>query len=122
MGDKEKRDMETITYVPVSKKIKWSVPEKNLNKDSYDLIGHINVILEYIIINTLQYNKLTSVDDILERLVNVYFDDDDPEKEIHIDLPMIDNICDALCSNNGVLIKLVKNNKNYYKLNHKNYL
>ena len=35
----------------------------------------------------------------------------------------IENICDALCTRNGVLIKLKKNNGSFYKLNfHENLL
>ena len=113
--------MDTITIVPASQMINWAGREKKLNKEAYDLIGQINIILELIIINTLQYNKLTIGEEILEKLVSVYFEKD-PKIEIDIDLEMIDNICNALCMDNGVLIKLVKNNTSYYKLNHKKYM
>ena len=113
--------MEIMTIAPASQKIKWAVHEKKLSKEAYDLIGQINIILELIIINTLQYNKLTIAEEILEKLVSVYYDKD-PKMEIDTDLEKIDNICNALCRENGVLIKLVKNSTNYYKLNHKKYM
>ena len=112
--------METITIAPASQKLKWGGREK-LSKEAYDLIAHINIILELIIINTLQYNKLTIAEEILEKLVSVQFEKD-PKMEIDADLETIDNICNALCAENGVLVKLVKNNTNYYKLNHKKYM
>jgi len=113
--------MEIMTIAPASQKIKWGGHEKKLNKEAYDLIGQINIILELIIINTLQYNKLTIAEEILEKLVSVQFEKD-PKMEIDADLDTIDNICNALCAENGVLVKLVKNNTNYYKLNHKKYM
>jgi hypothetical protein len=112
--------METITIAPASQKLKWGEREK-LSKEAYDLIAHINIILELIIINTLQYNKLTIAEEILEKLVSVQFEKD-PKMEIDADLETIDHICNALCTENGVLVKLVKNNTNYYKLNHKKYM
>ncbi len=113
--------MESITIAPASKKINWVGHEKKLNKEAYDLIWQINIILELIIINTLQYNKLTIGEEILEKLVSVSYEKD-PKMEFDIDLETIDNICNALCVDNGVLIKLVKNDTSYYKLNHKKYM
>jgi hypothetical protein len=113
--------MESITIAPAPRKIKWPGKEGKLNKEAYDLLGQINTILELIIINTLQYNKLTIGEEILEKLISVHYVKS-PEMEIDIDLERIENICNALCADNGVLVKLVKNNTNYYKLNHKKYM
>lgn len=115
--------MEPITITPTTKKINWSPRETKLTDKSYSLISHINFILEQIIINTLQYNKLTSADEIFEKLITVH-NETVPELEIDIDLDLdtVENICQSLCMNNGVLITLIKNNMSYYKLNHKNYM
>lgn len=113
--------MEQITITPTAKKVNWSPRETKLTDKSYSLISHINFILEQIIINTLQYNKLTSADEIFERLITVR-NETVPEVEIDIDLDTVENICQSLCMNNGVLISLIKNNMSYYKLNHKNYM
>jgi hypothetical protein len=75
--------------------------------------------LELIIINTLQFNKLTSAEEIYEKLILDY---SEHEQENVIDIDTIENICQELCNNNGVLIKLTKNNTWLYKLNHKNYM
>ncbi len=113
--------MEEITITRTAKKIKWPVREKKLTENSYSLINRINIILELIIINTLQFNKLTSVEEIFEKLVTVQ-NENNPDMAIDIDLDAVENICQALCMNNGVLINLVKNNTCYFKLNHKNYM
>jgi hypothetical protein len=113
--------MESMTLTPVSKRVKWIEGEKKLNVEAYELINHINIMLELIIVNTLQFNKLTQADEILEKLLAVYYETE-TQADLNINIETIDNICNALCENNGVLVKLVKKNINYYKLNHKNYM
>jgi hypothetical protein len=71
-----------------------------------------------IIRNTLKFNKLTSSNEIYENLIafqNIQIEESDSENAIDIDT--IENICDTLCVNKGVLIKLKKNNECFYKLN-----
>lgn len=113
--------METITLTSASKSIRYDVIEKKMNDEAFTLIRHINFILEMIIINTLQYNKLTSAEEIYEKMIAEY-PDKQLELENEIDSGVVDNICHELCNNNGVLIKLTKNNMRFYKLNHKNYM
>jgi len=105
----------------VSKSIKHAEEQKKLSGEDVTLIRHINLILEFIIINTLQFNKLTSAEEIFEKLITDYAENQS-EIENDIDVVSIDEICQELCNNNGVLIKLVKNNVFFYKLNHKNYM
>jgi hypothetical protein len=109
--------MESIILSPVPKS-KNTGHERELKEEDYSLIRYINFILELIIINTLQYNKLTSSEEIFEKLVA----DSISSSDAGIDIVTIENICQELCSNNGVLIKLKKNNICFYKLNHKNYM
>ncbi len=113
--------MDELTITRTSKKINWAGREKILTEQSFYLINCINFILELIIINTLQYNKLTSIDEIFNNTVKTHTEIN-PDGESDIDIETVENICQALCMNNGVLVNLVKNNISYYKLNHKNYM
>jgi hypothetical protein len=110
--------METMTLPQTSEKIKYA-EESKLSREAHSIIRHINFILELIIINTLQFNKLISAEEIYEKLILDY---SEHERENLIDINIIENICQELCNNNGVLIKLRKNNIWLYKLNHKNYM
>ena len=110
--------METMTLNQPSEEIKY-VQEKKLSEQAHVLVKHINFILEQIIINTLQFNKLTSAEEIFEKFIADYTVN---ELENTIDSMKIEDICQELCNNNGVLIKLTKNNTWLYKLNHKNYM
>lgn len=110
--------METMTLPQPSEGIKYA-GERKLSVEAHSIIRHINFILELIIINTLQFNKLTSTEEIYEKLILDY---SEHEQENVIDIDTIENICQELCNNNGVLIKLTKNNIWLYKLNHKNYM
>lgn len=113
--------METVAMSLVSKSMKQAGEQKKLSGEDVMLIRHVNLILEFIIINTLQFNKLTSAEEIFERLLTDYTEGQS-DMENEIDAECIDEICQELCNNNGVLIKLVKNNMFFYKLNHKNYM
>lgn len=112
--------MESIIYTPIRKKTKWSGRVKTLNDKSYSLIFNINFILEMIIGSTLQFNKLTSANEIYESFMAIH-NETDPDIKMELDIDTIDNICRALCANDGVLIKLEKNDQSYYKLNNKYY-
>lgn len=112
--------MESINDMLAYKGINWSRSVNKLNSKEYLLIGNINIILGIIIKNILQLNKLTSADEIyedLDPLQNNRFPEIKSENGACIKL--IENICKALCINNGVLVKLEENGKNYYKLNFK---
>lgn len=112
--------MGTMTFIPIYKRTRWPVRKEKLDGKLYSVINNINfLILELIIRNTLNYNKLTSADEIYENLTvckNATFTGLDIEIEIDVD--SIISICDALCSNKGVLIKLKKNDECFYKLNY----
>jgi hypothetical protein len=115
--------MESITFVPTYKKIKSSSLGKKLMVKEYSLINNINIILELIIRNTLKFNKLTSTDEIYDNLTGLHDNTvSDLERESEADINTIEKICDIFCENNGVLIKLKKNDECFYKLNyHQNF-
>jgi hypothetical protein len=70
-------------------------------------LNKVNQILEVVIRNTLQLNKFTTIDEIFESL------------HMSIDLYTIENICEAMTENDGILIKYVNRSKVCYKLNGK---
>ena len=112
--------MGTMTFIPIYKRTRWPVRKEKLDGKLYSIINNINfLILELINRNTFKYKKLTSADEIYESLIihkNATFTGLDIE--IEIDVETIISICDALCSNKGVLIKLKKNDEYFYKLNY----
>ena len=95
--------------------------QRILSDKEYSLINQMNNILELVIMNTLQFNKLTSAEEILDKLIYVH-DENSTDQEFDMDIDTVENICQLLCTKNGILIKLVKNNVNFYKLNHQNYV
>jgi hypothetical protein len=110
--------METITFIPTQNKIRWNGPGRKLNGKLYSIISNVNNILELIIRNTLKFNKLTSSDEICEYLF-ILRNGSVTDQNIDLDAESIENICNTLCLNKGVLIKLKKNNQSFYKLNYK---
>jgi hypothetical protein len=113
--------MDTQTLITQSKRTRLLGVKRILTDKENSLINQMNVMLDLIIMNTLEFNKLTSAGEIMEKLSFVH-EETFREQDFDWDTDTIENICQMLCSNNGILIKLVKNNVNYYKLNHKNYL
>lgn len=112
--------MGSINDTPAYKGINWSRRLNKLNAKEYSLIGNVNIILEVIIKNTLKFNKLTSAEEIYEDMISVQNDKVlEIESNKKVDITSIENLCEALCMNNGVLIKLETNGKSYYKLNYK---
>ncbi len=83
------------------------------------LINSINHILEVVITSSVKFNKLTSAEEIQEKLSS-YIEDGSIDKNNckDLDLEAVKFICDAFCADKGVLVKLKKNNETYYKLNH----
>jgi hypothetical protein len=115
--------MDPITLTKHTKRSRLLGTKRVLSVKEYSLINQLNVILELIIMNTLEFNKLTSTGEIMEKLTFIYVESiNENEFELDIDIDTIEDICQLLCNNNGLLIKLVKNNVNYYKLNTKNYM
>ena len=111
--------MEATTLNPTYNRIKWSGRDEEFSNKSNNIINTVNFILELIIKNTIQYNKFTLTDEIYERIINI---SNETKQVIDTDIYMIENICEALSANNGILIKLTKNKLNYYKLNHIDYV
>jgi hypothetical protein len=118
---KPEKFMDTQTLIAQSKRTRLLGVKRILTDKENSLINQMNVMLDLIIMNTLEFNKLTSAGEIMEKLSFVH-EETFREQDFDWDTDTIENICQMLCSNNGILIKLVKNNVNYYKLNHKNYL
>jgi len=114
--------MDPITLTRHTKRGRLLGTKRVLSDKEYSLINQMNVMLELIIMNTLEFNKLTSAGEIMEKLTFIYEESNENEFEMDIDIDTIENICQLLCNSNGLLIKLVKNNVNYYKLNTKNYM
>ncbi len=98
-----------------------TLPERKriLTDKEYELINQISEILGLVIMNTLEFNKLTSAQEIFEKMIYVH-DEKNSGQDLDIDLETVENICQLLCSNRGILVMLVKNNVAYYKLNHNN--
>ena len=110
--------METFKNIELhNNNLYWSYKQK-LNDKENSLIWSINYILELIIKNTLTYNKLTSAGEIHESLT-LFLNESPQEQDDKYAISSIENICDALCENNGVLKKYEINVKKYYKLNYK---
>jgi len=110
--------METLTYISTDNRAKLAGRGKKLNDKSYSLITKINLILEPVIRNTLKFNKFTSVDEIYDNLIALQNSTvSDLDIEMDLSLGTIENICDALSANKGVLIKLRSNDESLYKLN-----
>lgn len=111
--------METITFVPNCNKTRKSGDEKKLSSRESSFIANINLILELIIGNTLMFNKLTSAEDICKGISFLTAErSPGPGSDREFDTSQIETLCDALCLKNGILIKLERNGKSYYKLNH----
>ena len=111
--------MEATTLTPTYNRIKRSGRDEEFTSKSNNIINTVNFILELIIKNTIQYNKFTLTDEIYERIINI---STETKQVIDTDINTIENICDTLSGNNGILIKLTKNKLNYYKLNHIDYV
>lgn len=115
--------MDPITLTSRTQRTKLLGTKRILSDKEYSLINQLNVLLELVIMNTLEFNKLTSAGEIMEKLAYEYEEKNiDNDFDFDMDIDTVENICQLLCNNNGLLIKLVKNNVNYYKLNHKNYM
>jgi hypothetical protein len=111
--------MGSIKFIPTQKRIRWPGRGKILNNKTYALIANINFILEMIIRNTIKFNKLTSADEIYENLMSVLSNGAaNPAVVYEMDVITIIDICDALCGEKGVLIKLKKNDESLYRLNY----
>ena len=108
--------MDPITLTPTAMRTNLLERKRILSDNEYSLISQINVMLELVIMNTLEFNKLTSTQEILDKLIYVH--ENTPDQDFGMDIDTIENICQLLCMNHGILIKLVKNDVNYYKLNH----
>ena len=110
--------METIKFIPNYNRNRNSFGRNMLKYGKAAIISDFNIILELVIRNTLKYNKLTSVDEILD---SIAFQNVEKKPgtvpEYGIDINSIKNLCDALCVNNGVLIKFEKQGMSYFKLN-----
>lgn len=113
--------MDKIIVAPSVKRSGLPGTQRILSDKEYTLINQMNNILELVIMNTMQFNKLTSAEEILDKLIYVH-DENSTDEEFDLDIDTIENICQLLCTRNGILIKLVKNNVNFYKLNHQNYV
>ena len=113
--------MDKITIAAPVKRSGFTGRQRILSDKEYSLINQMNNILELVIMNTLQFNKLTSAEEILDKLIYVH-DENSTDQELDLDIDTVENICQLLCTKNGILIKLVKNNVNFYKLNHQNYV
>jgi hypothetical protein len=112
-------DMESITFKPTYRRTSSDLNEKKLNSKTYSLISKINFVLEIIVRNTLKFNKLTSPEEIFERYL-AQNESTDAISDIitDLDIDQIKKICDAMCKTKGVLVKLSKNEENFYKLNY----
>lgn len=111
--------METITFIPNRDKTRKSVGGRRLNYEESSIINEISTILKLVLRNTLKFNKLTCADEIYNEIAffnNNVVNGIEPDKEV--DLNSIRILCNALCMNNGVLIKIEKNGKSYFKLNY----
>jgi hypothetical protein len=84
---------------------------KGLSDNSFKLINDINYILALIISDTIKYNKFTTVKEIMNS-----------QNIVYRDANTIEYICEALCLNEGVLMKFINGNKISYKLNNKLYM
>ena len=111
--------METMTFTPNYDALKQSSHRiYKLNGKEHSFISNINLILELIIKNTLKFNKLTSSDEIYDSLMSLTNNDNsDLNKNYEMEVNWIESICDILCANNGILIKLQKKDECFYKLN-----
>lgn len=85
--------------------------ERSLKNYSFLLLHNVNQILEIVIRNTLQLNKFTTIDEIRE---NIHM--------VTVDTPSIEDICDTLSQNDGLLIKYIHKDKVSYRLNSKVYM
>jgi hypothetical protein len=110
--------METITFIPNYHKIRWSGNGEKASISTTSFLTPVNLILELVIRNTLKFNKLTSAEEIYEGIMVRTEGDTEYEREEKIDINSIENICEVLCRNSGVLLKLERNGKRYYKLNY----
>lgn len=92
---------------------------KKLSTNEICLINSINLILEVVITSSVKFNKLTTAEEIQEKL-SAYINEGSPDKYgcKDLDIESIKFICDAFCVEKGVLLKMKKNNECYYKLNH----
>lgn len=112
--------METITFKPAYSSIKHAGRGPKLTGHDFSLINNISLILELIIRNTLKFNKLTSADEIYEDMAYLQnYGAPESESGGKLDIKSIESICEVLCVKNGILIKLEKNLKVYYKLKYK---
>ncbi|MFZ0280043.1 MAG: hypothetical protein WAL29_00220 [Bacteroidales bacterium] len=102
--------MEAIISVRTKRAARVPGRENSPDYRAYSLLNLINPVLGLIIRNTLQFNKLTSVDEIHGTLI------DDGLLDAESDPCVIGDICQILSSDNGVLVTLKSNNRNYYKL------
>lgn len=84
--------------------------ERSLRNYSFLLLHNVNQVLEIIIKNTLKLNKFTTIDEIRENLHSVSADS------------VIEDICDTLSQNDGILIKYIHKDKISYRLNSKVYM
>jgi hypothetical protein len=111
--------METIKFVANKVRPQRNMNNKKLSTSEICLINSINLILEVIITGSVKFNKLTSAEEIQEKLF-AYINEGSPDKHgcKDLDIEAIKFICDAFCVEKGVLIKMKKNNECYYKLNH----
>jgi hypothetical protein len=82
-----------------------------LDDYAYKLINNVDQILETVISNTLKYNKFTTVEEIY-----------DNQSIKNIDKFTIESICEALCLNEGLLIKIINGHKIGYRLHSKIYV
>jgi hypothetical protein len=114
-----KSEMETIKFTVNKARYHRNMNNKKLNLNEIRLIKIVNLIMEVIMTNSLKFNKLTSAEEIHERL-SASSNEDIPDQNTnkYPDLDSIKYICDAFCVEKGVLIKLEKNNESFYKLNY----
>jgi hypothetical protein len=113
--------METITFIPTNNRTRPGEPGSIADNNARPIFGKINFILSMVMRNTLKFNKLTSADEITEHFIALY-DESDRKPGFFLDHDAVENICDILSKDIGILLKLRKNDKSYYKLNFKNYL
>jgi hypothetical protein len=110
--------METIKFIPNYNRNRNTFGRNMLNYGKAAIISDFNIILELVIRNTLKFNKLTSADEIFDSVAFHNIEKTPGTKqEYEIDINSIKNLCDALCVNNGVLIKFEKKGMSYFKLN-----
>lgn len=82
---------------------------KKLNAGEASLISNINLIFEMILTNSLKYNKLTSSQEILERISGVANDvSSEGQLSDEADEATVRAILESLSGEKGVLVRLKK--------------